>query len=639
MGKFLNKIILFIIASVLIIFAETIMYHSIYNRYFNEYFSLELSAIFMIMSPLFIFKKERNSFIYTTIVFLISIIIMALSMLLDYASGDIFSIKHLFLAGEAVQVVNLQYINFLYIAIMVLIICLYVLLCKLVIKKNDDNSNNYYKIGIPTCFVIIIICLISRIPANNEIVENSDRKNYSALDIMLYSANYAKKSSLEKYGFYNHSLSEINNILDSKINIAEDIKEIDAYFAVDEEQETNSYTSLLKDMNVITIMIETGVPFAINEYLTPNLYKLQTEGINFNNNHSKNKTNISELIGILGSTDGYSVDKKFKSPYSIANILKQNGYTTSYFHNNVKSFYSRDEYIPSLGFDNTYFLEDINPEVKVTFDGNYPLDSQFMDKIKDYLVLENQKFYSFYTTISTHGPYNKGQKNIEHFQEVGYYNQIDYAIENNLYELPYKGIDEEVIAQIKNYQCEIMDLDLAISKLIAKLIETNQYDNTLLVLYGDHEIYYRSNGYDPLKNYIYDTDDITYPKQYQTILMLSNPLLNQKYHEKNQTSEFSKFTSPYVIVPTILDLLGQNYNPKQYLGQSVFNVKDEFDNIFYSHELNSVFTDKIYSYDLKTPAYLNSTETYKNDFFSELNSLMTKIDIFNKIYQTNYYNK
>ena len=48
-------------------------------------------------------------------------------------------------------------------------------------------------------------------------------------------------------------------------------------------------------------MIETGVDLNINEELTPNLYKLKTEGIDFINNHSKNKTNISEIIGIVGS--------------------------------------------------------------------------------------------------------------------------------------------------------------------------------------------------------------------------------------------------------------------------------------------------------------------------------------------------
>ena len=95
----------------------------------------------------------------------------------------------------------------------------------------------------------------------------------------------------------------------------------------------NEFTGLLKNYNVISIMIETGSQYMVNPVLTPTLYKMQEEGLDFNINYSKNKTNISELIGIIGSKptsfdpwSSLAINNSY--PYSSANILKQNDYNT-----------------------------------------------------------------------------------------------------------------------------------------------------------------------------------------------------------------------------------------------------------------------------------------------------------------------
>ena len=84
---------------------------------------------------------------------------------------------------------------------------------------------------------------------------------------------------------------------------------------------------------------------------------------------SKNKTNQSEAISILGSyptkTD---IQAELKSDvkngynsysFAIPAVLKQEGYTTSYFHNNVSDFYNRIDTHKGLGFDNLYFWNNL----------------------------------------------------------------------------------------------------------------------------------------------------------------------------------------------------------------------------------------------------------------------------------------
>lgn len=641
MKKILPKVILFGSTCLLLVIAEIIMNHEIYGHFVNNYFLLELSSIFIVMSPIFLFKKIKNSFIYSSILFVFTIIIITLNMLLYYASGDIFSFKYILLITEASKAVNMHYINFVYIAIMLSIIAVYIALGVIFVKKIKTKPTHYYKLGIST-FVIIILCsLLIRLPVNSKIVDDYDKNalynNKDASEVIAYSSNYSKKSSLEQYGLYNHSLAEINNVIETKVNYDIEKSELDEYFSTVEEKQINDFSGLLNGMNVITIMVETGVPFAINEYLTPNLYSIQSNGINLTNTHSKNKTNASEFIGMTGSSNGVTPKKDIVVPYSVANILKQNGYTTTYLHDNNKSYYSRENYIQNLGFDNTYFLDEINPEDKVLFDGNFPLDSKFIEKTVEYMVPDTDKFYTFYTTISSHGPYNKGEDNIQYFKDNGYYDKIDYAINNNLWTFPYNGDDEEVINQIKNYVCEIMNLDLGIQTIIDRLKETNHYDDTLLVIYGDHDIYYRTNNKDPLKNYIYDVNDISIPYQYQTLFLISNPILNAKYNDKYQTNEYKTFATPYQVVPTILDLLGVNYNPRYYIGKSIFNITSDLDAIFYSHELNSIFDDKVFSYDLLTAQYANCSVEYQEQFFTKTIELMHKIEIFNTVYNINYF--
>ncbi|MCR5565014.1 MAG: hypothetical protein K6F59_04415, partial [Gammaproteobacteria bacterium] len=60
---------------------------------------------------------------------------------------------------------------------------------------------------------------------------------------------------------------------------------------------------------------------------------------------------------------------------------------------------------------------------------------------------------------------------------------------------------------------------------------------------------------------------------------------------------FDSFTSPYVIFPTVLELLGYDYDEQLAYSPSIFNFESEYDGIFYSSELNAFFTDKTYSSD------------------------------------------
>ena len=104
-------------------------------------------------------------------------------------------------------------------------------------------------------------------------------------------------------------------------------------------------------------MGETLQDFVIDKELTPNLYKLKYEGINFTRNYSVNKTNMSEMIGITGTYYSF-YDETYDVDFAIPNIL-DGKYKTTYVHDNNNTFYSRGKLMQYFGFDYAYYQNNI----------------------------------------------------------------------------------------------------------------------------------------------------------------------------------------------------------------------------------------------------------------------------------------
>ena len=79
---------------------------------------------------------------------------------------------------------------------------------------------------------------------------------------------------------------------------------------------------------------------------TPTLYAMASGGISFTEYYARDKTNVSEAMSILGSypknSDPSTKLKNAQLSFTLPNLLRENNYTTNYFHANNKSFYNRD---------------------------------------------------------------------------------------------------------------------------------------------------------------------------------------------------------------------------------------------------------------------------------------------------------
>ena len=653
---FKRKALLFLLTFLLFIIAEMTVYLIIFNTLVATNFILEMALILAILSPSFLFKNNKVVISYHATVLSLCLLLFAINLTLDYTSRDIFTFAYLMNAGEAAVVFDWDYLNWLALLVFFGFSGLYVLgiffIYKKLAKGNDDLNVKYLPKGAIISLGLTILALISSTISlhtiKEEYSENEIFKDMNGYQIVQYLSRYLKKTSMKKYGVLNYSLATTNRnpIITTTISIADETVEEN----VDDPilSKTDAYYGLLKDYNVIEIMIESGSEYLVDKTLTPNLYKLREEGIYFTNNYSKNKTNISECIGITGAAISNIQYFEGNIPYSMPNMLKEYGYHTQYFHNNYGEFYNRYKEMVYLGFDSINFSLDINESRQWynSFDGNYPLDSETMSDILEDIAPVNldKPYYSFFTSLSMHGPYI-GEDNWQKFIDLGYVSKLNEAKENGLWQNPCFDDDEAVQHQIEMVMCETMDFDYAVGMLMNYLEETNQMDNTLLVLYGDHETYFSVGIDKPLKEYVYNVDDEKNPCQYETMMFIYNEKLTKKYKVENGIEDtdfayYNDFTSPYILVPTMLELLGVEYKKEVYTGVSIFQTTSILDNAFYSNELGSLFTDKVYSIDVSNEfVYVEEgvSQEYLNEFQKNVTILLEKIDSIEKMYLTGSY--
>ena len=175
--------------------------------------------------------------------------------------------------------------------------------------------------------------------------------------------------------------------------------------------------------------------------------------------------------------------------------------------------------------------------------------------------------------------------------------------------------------KLGNYFKSVHYADSAIGELLTELDEKGLLDNTILVIYGDHDAKLPKKDYVKLYNYDKETDgikdkdaedyiDVDY---YKYELDRSVPFIiwtKDEKLEKNITTAMGMIDA----MPTLANMLG--VTPKYNLGNDIMNLDDNLvvfpngnwltNNIYYNSNKNEY---KV----LNTDAVINETEIEKNN--------------------------
>jgi len=196
--------------------------------------------------------------------------------------------------------------------------------------------------------------------------------------------------------------------------------------------------------NVVLIILESFSKEyigAINQRqkgFTPFLDSLIQQSLVFTNAYSNGKKSIEGLPSIVASIPTWMNEAYITSPYgsnqsnSIASLLKQEGYTSSFYHGGTNGTMGFDAFSHLVGYDNYFGRTEYNNEKD--YDGNWGIwDEEYLQYFAKNINQQKQPFFSTIFTLSSHHPFEVPKKYAGKFktgdlpilQSVAY---TDYAL-------------------------------------------------------------------------------------------------------------------------------------------------------------------------------------------------------------------
>jgi len=401
------------------------------------------------------------------------------------------------------------------------------------------------------------------------------------------------RNYIVKYlGAYNFTIYDaIQNLKSSTQRVladSSDITEVENYTKNKYAEPDPKLFGVAKGKNIIKIHLESFQTFLIDyklhgEEVTPFLNSLVHEQKNnftyfdnFFHQTEQGKTADAEFImdnSLYGLPQGAAFVMKGNNTYqSLPAILDQNaGFTSAVFHGDNKSFWNRDEIYKRMGIDDFYDSSYYDmSEDKVI---NYGLkDKPFFEESTPLLKSMKQPFYAHLITLTNHHPYLIDKEEAT----------IDPA--------------ETGDPSVDRYFQTARYLDESLKEFFADLKKNGLYDNSVIMLYGDH--YGISDNHKRAMSEVLGKDEITDFDQAQ---LQRVPLLIKVPGVKGKGT-VHKYSGQMDVVPTLLHL--QGIKAKDYIefGTDLFS-KDHKD---YVPMRNGNFYTAKYSY-VKDIFYDNAT--------------------------------
>lgn len=587
----------------------------------------------------FFIPSNKIRHVYSSIVLALFFACDLVFVVIYDMTGTIFDFSMFKLRSDAMAIVEKVQINFAFVAVSGIILSSFIVFGR-----------------IPAAFVpkptitfkakIIVPCLLSAmIIMHSTLVFFSVKKEED--DVLLLDKLYEKNESVySDKGVIGNFASELYQGLFKKTE-AGDLKEIEDFIYKKVSDDNVPRFGQAKGYNVVTILAESFEWFSfmrdesafpnghkadeqILRQLYPNLYEFYDHSVAMTNFHSREKTDISENLSVIGN---YPLDYylNYDYPqnniaYSLPNVMDDlYGVSSVSFHNGTNTFYNRNVYLPgAVGFGSFVSSEQMAGEFMTDYTevNELNLDSEMIAACKEQMFPTDRRFNTYITTITTHGQYSY-RENLEK-----YYDIIDsYGI------LPLSdGLDtaSQNANTFRYYVAAAMELDRAVGTITDYLDEKGLTDNTLIVIFGDHNTYYQS-----LSNYVKDIYLNTETDKNVTDLYRV-PLMIKIGKGEESTVTVDKFTCTADILPTIMSLLGIRYYENLYYGHSVFSDEES---VLYSRAYDVFMTDKIYFSTLNNIKYISPDvdKTYYDGIEQRSIRLLEKISFVNRIFAGDFF--
>lgn len=484
----------------------------------------------------------------------------------------------------------------------VVVVHLVALLCVNFINTNMmySNKNLYYNIHIP------------KVTANRMGLLTTMR-----LDLQRFIFGFEEKLSVEtsttpieeEENSYNVTYIDFDKLIQNEENNT--IKEMHEYFSSQEASKKNKYTGMFKGKNLIVLVGESFSSLAIREDLTPNLYKLYKEGFQFDNFYTPifpvstadgEYITDTSLIPKEGVWSFLKVAGNYM-PYSYPNVFEKQGYSSNAYHNHTATYYERDKYIETMGY-NSYLAVGTGLEDRMDT-SNWPNSDYEMVKTTMDDYINNEKFMAYYMTVSGHMNYTK----------IG--NMMVYRNWDQVKDLPYSH-------KAKSYLAANIELDKAVGELIRRLEEAGKLEDTVIVISGDHYPYGLTlEEINELSTF--ERDD-KFEKYRMPFLIWSGSM--------KEPIKVEKIGSSLDVLPTVLNLFGAEFDSRLLIGRDILSDTEPL--VIFSDR--SFITDKG-RYNAVTGEFIaNEGTTAEEGYVDKINTIIyKKYQMSRLILENDYY--
>jgi len=577
-------------------------------------------AIVLFLGGISYLLKEKNRFPYLLVISIILTLICIINSVYYTFYTSFVSVSLISTSRYAVQVGDaivenvMKVQDFVYILSPLLLIITHIRLRKVKpISKKDKEKRDTKKMI--TTFIgagaVLFFFLISLTP----------------LEIGRYAKQWNREYIVMRFGVYAYQLNDIVKSIEPQLNTLfgydKALKTFNEYYSEtpDEQTWTNEYTGIFEGKNILVIHYESmqnlniGLKFN-GEEVTPNLNKLVKDSIYFSNYYSQVSVGTSSdseftfNTSLMPTNNGTAFVSYFNREYvTTPLLLREKGYYTFSMHANNGSYWNRNIMHETLGYQRFYSKKDYEIDDVIGLGlSDKSFYRQSIEKIKE-INAKGQPYYGTIISLTNHTPFSDTDK----------YGEFDVSLKTTKANEE-TGEEEEVTypylegTKLGNYFKSVHYADEALGEFISMLEEEGIMDNTVLVIYGDHDARLPKTDYRKLYNYDPETDSSkscevgddtctridsnTYELLRKVPFIIYSKETKAKLHK-----EVTTVMGMYDAMPTLGNMFGF-YN-KYQLGHDIFSVGD--DNIVVFPNGNWV-TNKIY-YNAQNASYLTLKET------------------------------
>ncbi len=634
----------YVFAFLLEIITSLCLFSSLPNYFYVSLLLIHIYAFIIFLLPTKTFRR-----VVACVLLVFQTLVSITNDILHNITGEVFTFDKLWLAGEAAGAFSFRMINFFHI-ILFLVVLAGALYCLFGLPKHI-KAFRATKMQFRT---IIVSILFTGFAVFGCVSTNYLEKRN--LMITEYPTTLAY-STMGYHGFYlSNAFLTMRSLVFNKSLTEEQYNEYLTYLQAGNLPQTTEMTGVSEGNNVLVILAESLDMAAIDPYFTPNLYKMWFEdGMLLKNYHAENKTNMSEgmsLFGTYGREKPLISNVKLSEVYeyfSLPSVVKRqdSNTKTTFLHSFKSSYYSRDITHAKLGFDNVIFANKDEENIKKyeaqkgdnyswsvqDVFNKYMKDSNFFDYNKEKIIPSSGKFFTSFSTMVTHGTYQKRGSNEENYETLissensSHFEDMVQLMASNGYVIPQ---DREAFLY---YKAAVMDFDKMVGMIFDRLQSLNILDKTTIYMFPDHNTYYNDLSYQ-IRNIPKQDVRLCNVSAYNVGACIYDQKMIAKYKGESTYSSGvinEKFTSVNDLYPTLCDILNLKYNTNLCYGKSLFLDEDR---VFISlKDDRYILNDKYYFFDNKVFDAKTREITSNEEFEKEVNEILYKFEVHEKLYK------